>query len=242
MGQGQEVTLWAVLGEVPDRRSRHGLRFQLRSVLAILLAGVLSGRTSAAAIARWGRKLEREQLEQFDVRRQAPCQGTYHYVLKGLNVEALEKVLGSWVAQAGPPGQTCLDGKTLRASRRGQYPALHLLALYSERLQGVLAQMPVPADQNEITVAMKLLKEMPLEGAILSGDAIFTQQQICQQVTEGGGDYFLVVKDNQPALKEQIETAFAQPFSPLGKADVEAGGVHGAQRREGARAAGGAAA
>jgi hypothetical protein len=81
-----------------------------------------------------------------------------------------------------------------------------------------------------------------LEGAILSGDAIFTQQQICQQVTEGGGDYFLVVKDNQPALKEQIETAFAQPFSPLGKADVEAGGMHGAQRRSGARAAGGAAA
>lgn len=221
MGQAQGKTLWDVLDRVPDRRMRRGRRFELRSVLALVLAAVLAGRTSLAAIARWGRALSPKQLEQFGIERpKAPCHATFHYVLKRLRVGALEKALAAWVAQGRPPGQVCLDGKTLRASRSGEYPALHLLALYSERLKGVIAQLPVPPDQNEITVALKLLKETPLEGVLLSGDAIFTQKDICQQVTEGGGDYFLVVKDNQSALKEHIETAFAEPFSPLAEADV----------------------
>jgi len=221
MGQAQGKALWDVLGAVPDPRMRRGKRFELRSVLALVLAAVLAGRTSLAAIARWGRALEATQLEQLGIqRRKAPCHATFHYVLKRLRVGALEKALGAWVTQGKPPGQACLDGKTLRASRSADYPALHLLALYSERLKGVIAQMPVPPGQNEITVALKLLKETPLEGVLVSADAIFTQKDICQQVTEGGGDYFLVVKDNQPSLKEHIETAFAKPFSPPAEADV----------------------
>jgi len=207
----------------------------------VVLAALLSGRTSLAAIARWGRELKVEQLNEFGIEREkAPCHTTYHNVLKGLEVGRLEKCLGRWVREGGPPGQTCLDGKTLRASRSADYPALHLLALYSEQLQGVLAELPVGPGQNEITVALRLLKEVSLEGMILSGDAEFTQKDICQEVTEGGGDYFLVVKDNQPALKEHIQTAFSEPFSPLGEADVEAGSAHGPQRGQRARAAGGA--
>lgn len=241
MGEVQTKTLWDVLGQVPDHRSRHGRRFSLQSVLGVVLGGVLAGRTSLAAIARWGRDLSGDELKQFDIERdKAPCHSTYHYVLKDLKVDGLEESLGQWVGQGGPAGQACLDGKTLRASRSADYPALHLLALYSEHLQGVLAELPVGPHENEITVALRLLKEVPLEGMILSGDAIFTQKVICQKVTEGGGEYFLVVKDNQPALKEHIETAFAEPFSPLGEANVAAGGAHGSQRGQGARAAGGA--
>jgi len=229
MADVEGKALWDVLVQLPDHRSRHGRRFSLASVLALVLAALLAGRTSLAAIARWGRSLDAELLDQFGIERdKAPCHATYHYVLKGLKVQALEKSLGRWVGGSGPPGHICLDGKTLRGSRCGEYPALHLLALYSERFQGVLAQIPVPPGQNEITAALRLLKEVPLKGMILSGDAEFAQKAICQQVTESGGDYFLVVKDNQPALKEQIETAFSEPFSPLGEADVATGGVHGA--------------
>jgi hypothetical protein len=230
MAESEGNGLWAVLGEVPDSRSHHGRRFDLRSMLAIVIGALLCGRTTPASIARWGRKLKAEQLKQLGIDRpQAPCQSTYHYVLKALRVDALEKALGSWVARTGRAGHVCLDGKTLRASRRGPYPALHVLALYSESLKGVIAQMPVGEGHNEISVAMKLLKEVELEGAILSGDAEFTQRAICQEVTDRGGDYFVVVKDNQSALKEQISTAFAEPFSPLGEADVGSGGLRCSQ-------------
>lgn len=243
MAEGQARTLWDVLGSVPDNRGRRGRRFGLQSILGLVLCALLAGRTSLAAIARWGRSLSRQQLEQFGILRdKAPCQSTYHYTLKGLAVGVLEESLGRWVAEDGPAGQTCLDGKTLRASRSEEYPALHLLALYSEQLGGVLAQLPLGADENEITAAQRLLKEVELEGAIVTGDAMFTQKDICQQVTEGGADYFLAVKENQPGLREQIETAFAEPFSPLGEGDVAAGGALGPQCEQGPRASGGTAA
>ena len=231
MAKDQAKTLWDALGEVPDHRSCHGRRFSLQSLLAVAVSALLAGRSGLAAIARWGRALSREELKEFGIeRKKAPCHATYHYVMKDLEVESLEKSLGRWVAQDGPPGHSCLDGKTLRGSRSADYPALHLLALYSAQLQGVLAQQPVLPRENEITVALRLLKEVPLEGMIVSGDAEFTQKEICRQVTEGGGDYFFVVKDNQPALKEHIETAFSEPFSPLADADVGAGSARGRHR------------
>ncbi|MEA2744156.1 MAG: hypothetical protein QOG25_2527, partial [Acetobacteraceae bacterium] len=55
------------------------------------------------------------------------------------------------------------------------------------------------------------LKLLPLQGIIVTGDAIFTQTAICQAIIDGGGDYFFTVKGNQPALKGNIEQAFRAP-------------------------------
>ena len=46
-------------------------------------------------------------------------------------------------------------------------------------------------------------------------DAIFCQREICRTITDGGGDYLFVVKDNQPELKADIAESFGD-LSPLG--------------------------
>jgi hypothetical protein len=46
------VTLWDYLGKVQDHRRKRGVRFSLRSILALAFGAVLSGRRSLAAIAR----------------------------------------------------------------------------------------------------------------------------------------------------------------------------------------------
>jgi len=101
-------------------------------------------------------------------------------------------------------------------SRSQDYPGLYLLAAYSEAVQGVIAQVEVAEENNEIT-ALKLLKEIPLEGALLTGDAIFAQKEICQEVMASNGDYFFLVKVNQQGLQDDIATAFAPPVSPLAR-------------------------
>src|SRR5215213_6011261 len=45
--------LWDALGEVPDRRGRQGLQYELRSVLGIALAAMLAGANDLRAIWRW---------------------------------------------------------------------------------------------------------------------------------------------------------------------------------------------
>ena len=107
-----------------------------------------------------------------------------------------------------------IDGKRLRGSAKGTAPGVHLLAAFSARLQGVIGQLQVAPEANEITAALELLKVLPLKGMIITGDAMFTQREICRVIVEGGGDYFFTVKDNQPALKADIALAFG-PDSPL---------------------------
>ena len=51
-------------------------------------------------------------------------------------------------------------------------------------------------------------------GRIVTGDAMFCQREVCQQVLQQQGHYLFVVKDNQPAPKEAIAAEFAADFSP----------------------------
>ena len=244
MAARAEVTLWELLADVPDHRSPLGRRFSLRSILAVTLGALLCGRKSLAAIARWGRGLKQNQLRALGVERsRAPCHATYHNVFKGLEVEVLERVLARWVQgllAKYPPGQLAMDGKKLRGSRSQDYPGLYLLAAYSEALQGVIAEVEVPEEHNEISAALKLLKELSLEGAVLTGDAIFAQKDICQEVMAGKGEYFFLVKANQRGLQDDIAAAFAPPVSPPGGVPLASRGYAGPQRGEGPRAPGGA--
>ena len=78
----------------------------------------------------------------------------------------------------------------------------------------MIGDLVVEPDKNEITAALVLLKELPLDGAIITGDAIFTQREICQHIRDRYGHYLFVVKDNQPSLKAGIARAFGD-HSPL---------------------------
>ena len=85
-------------------------------------------------------------------------------------------------------------------------------------VKAVLAQLRVDAKTNEHKAALELLGVLPLKGKVVSGDAMFTHRDVCATVIEGGGDYVLPVKENQPTLAKDIAAAFAEPeagLSPL---------------------------
>lgn len=54
------------------------------------------------------------------------------------------------------------------------------------QLQGVIGQLQVAPVANEITAALELLRTLPLAGGIITGDAIFTQREICRIIIGGG--------------------------------------------------------
>src|SRR5262249_59428686 len=53
-----------------------------------------------------------------------------------------------------------------------------------------------------------LLELLDLEGALVSLDALGCQKKIVEQIVEGGGDYLVVVKENQGTLYQEIEACF----------------------------------
>jgi hypothetical protein len=60
-------------------------------------------------------------------------------------------------------------------------------------------------------VAPALLAQVELKGRVVTGDALYAQKELSRQVVEQGGDYFWVVKDNQPTLRADIALVFAEP-------------------------------
>jgi hypothetical protein len=159
-----------------------------------------------------------------------------------LESDALEKALAEWARAALPPNAViAIDGKTLRGSLQAEYPAVHLLAAYCDAISGVVGQVPVATDKtNEIAAAAILLEAVPIRGCLFTGDAMFAQRAVCQAVLDGGGDYLMTVKDNQPGLRKDIDQAFAPAFSPLGGIETEADDDKRLRSGEGAWKDGGA--
>ena len=107
---------------------------------------------------------------------------------------------------------------TLQAHQR----AIPLLAAFDHQTGYVLSQSQVPPETNEAKAVLSFLKTLVLEGKVVVGDAMFCQQEVCQKILDSGGDYFVVVKKNQPTLLRDVQLAFAESkaFSPLGGARI----------------------
>ena len=101
-----------------------------------------------------------------------------------------------------------LDGKVLCGSAAGDVPGMHLLAAYAPQAAAVLGQVRVDATTNEHKAALRLLGILPpLDGAVVTADALFTHRDVCAAIRERGGDYLLPAKDNQARLQADIRTA-----------------------------------
>jgi DDE_Tnp_1-associated/Transposase DDE domain len=213
---GMGRTLWDALGEVPDSRGRKGRQIPLQAILALSIAAMLAGANSLVAIFRFGRRLSPDALKTLGFQPgKAPCHASYFYVFQSLDGDALSRVLGRFALGDAEPGHLALDGKTLRGSRRLDAKALHVLSVFATGLSAVVGDLVVEPDQNEITAALVLLKSLPLDGAIITGDAIFCQRQICQHIRDAKGHYLFSVKKNQPELHDAIAESFGDLF-PLG--------------------------
>jgi predicted transposase YbfD/YdcC len=75
----------------------------------------------------------------------------------------------------------------------------------------VLGQLKTADKSNEITAIPELLRSLDLRGATVTIDAMGCQTEIAQTIRDGGGDYLLAVKENQPAL---LQSNQALPGAP----------------------------
>ena len=189
-------TLLAALAAIPDHRTKKGRRFPLPTILIITLAAMLSGANDLLAVTRWGRRLSPKALQALGAsskRRKAPCHATYHYIFLGLSPQHLRAALGVLVNATGGLGHVAIDGKRLRGSQHEDSPGVHMLHAFSSRIRAVVGSLAVPPDSGECIEAVELLKSLPLEGAVVTGDAAFTMKPIVEAIRERGGDYFLFV-------------------------------------------------
>lgn len=205
------LSLFDVLSELPDPRGRQGRFHPLPAVLGLVVLGLLMGRKSLSSIARLGRLYGTPLAHALGFRRgKTPSKSTLSEILRLLDVEQFEALLSRWIgSRLGEVEAIAIDGKTLRGSRQGEVPGQHLLCAYAARAEAVLAQIRVDSSTNEHKAALDLLGLLSLKKKVVTGDAMFCQRDLAEQILEQEGDYVLLVKDNQPHLRTDIEAGFA---------------------------------
>ncbi len=212
-----------VFAAIPDFRKPRGKRHPLPAIFALACCAMLCGARSYSAIAEWGRNDGTRMAQALGFTHGTPCAATLHTIFRHVNREEFEAHLGTWAdsvvgslpaAPETPGTAVALDGKTLRGSKKQGAPGTHLLSALAHQVGVTLAQHAVDDKTNEITAVETLLHHLVLEGRIVTMDALLTQRHVAQTIVDKGGDYVMIVKENQPRLRADIELVFTLP--PVG--------------------------
>ena len=212
-------SLRAHLQTLTDPRKARGKRYQLTDLLILLILAKLGGEDRMKGMAEWVRLREDTLLRWLEIPRQRlPHQTTYERVLAGLDEAAFNTMIGAFFkpVSSDESWQIVLDGKVLRGTiPPGDTQGTHLLAAYVPERGVVLMQIEVDSKDNEKSSAPRLLEAIDLEGHVVTGDAMFTQRDLCDQIVQAGGDYIFPVKDNHPNMHQAIAEIFMPaPVSP----------------------------
>ena len=221
-------SLMEVFAALPDPRARSGKRYPQKQLLGILALGMLCGCPDLLAIVTLGQSLSQMQLKALGGWQrkktglyEAPAYNAYYNLIGKMDATAFDAALCAWLTrhEGRLPRDLALDGKVLRGTKDEHGYRLALVALIENKTQRPIAQqaMQVISDKDsdkqegELTAARRLLREVPtLEGAIVTGDAMFTHAAIMQSIVQDkGGDYLLAIKDNQPTLHTHVKQVFA---------------------------------
>jgi len=209
---------------IDDPREQWRVAHPLPEVLLLVVCGTIADCDDYEGIAEWG-----EAHLPF-LRRFLP----YHYGVPGarwLNIlmnridpDLFSAAFTAWVRETWPDRLelVAIDGKTSRRShdRHADKAPLHLVSAFATTSRLVLGQEAVADTSNEITTIPLLIERLAandgLKGALISIDAIATNPTVAGTIRDAQADYLLAVKANQPTLRAEIESFFA---------DAPAGGL-----------------
>ena len=198
--------------DLTDPRVERTRKHPLINIVFIAVCGVLSGANSFAAIEEFGLDRRTWFARFLDLTNGIPSDDTFARVLARIDPGAFEKCLLSWmqaVQEITDHRLIAIDGKTLRGSydRRDGKAAIHMVSAWATENKLSLGQVVVDEKSNEITAILELLRLLDITGAVVTIDAMGCQKEIADLIREGGGDYVLAVKQNQPTLYEQVGEA-----------------------------------
>lgn len=219
-------TLLAAFATVPDPRREASVTYPLPAILALAVAAILCAHTSVLAVAEWGARQSTELLQQLGFATgTTPCQSTLHRLFRKLDARAvaaaLRRVFDAPADRERGAQGVALDGKAQhgRLACAADDRVVHLLTAFCQEQSVVLAEEPIEQGaakaEAELTVAPRVIAHLDWHGRVLTGDALYCQRELCQQVLDRGGDYLLTVKGNQRRLHRVLRRTFDPQARPL---------------------------
>lgn len=188
--------------------------------IVIAICAVICGADDFVAIADFARVRKPWFARFLDLSKGIPSHDRFNAIFAAIKPAEFERCLLSWITSLHEVTQgqvIAVDGKTLRGSfdAASSKSAIHMVSAWATANSISLGQVVTDEKSNEITAIPKLLEMLVLKGAIVTIDAMGCQTEIAHKIIDGGGDYILNVKGNQPTLRDGIEQVFASHLDEM---------------------------
>ncbi len=234
VSQRKLQSLYEVCQQIVDGRKARGKQYELAGLLVVLVLAKLAGTTSLLGASEWAQDQEERLREGLGLAwKRMPCANTYSYALARLESQAVNAHLAAWLVRkeaesrcGGEPSRLAaqrneqqvhlaVDGKALKGTGKqaygGEKPQKHVLHVYEVQTGIVLQQCPIATEHNEVSTLKPLLTEVLCKGRIFTADAAQSYHEFGHLVHRAGGDVILIVKENTPATRADLELFFEDP-------------------------------
>lgn len=233
-----DTGLLARLQALPEHRSARGIRHSVASIIAVAIVATMSGAKSYRAIGEAAADLPQDVLARLGCRFHqvrncyiAPSENTIRTTLQLVDGDALDTVVGAWVAdqdltarlaaatadadQADLVG-VAVDGKWLRGTADRGDTQVKLFAGLLHHNGAVIGQTQVPDGTTETNAFDPLLDQLgDLDGKVVTADALHTTAENARAVVDDRhGHYLLALKGNQPTIAATVKALPGESFSP----------------------------
>jgi predicted transposase YbfD/YdcC len=211
MSKLKRIDLISIFASTPDPRIDRRKAHQHIDIIFITIRAIMCGADTWVDIEAFGLAREPWLKNFLKLPNGIPSHDTFARVFQLLDPNEFQQRFQQWVHTVIDhlPKKTliAIDGKTIRRSfsKRDKSDPIHLISAWSSQHNISLAQIKTDQTSNEITAIPELLKILCLKGCIVSIDAIGCQKNIAQLICQQNADYLLAVKQNQPALFNDIK-------------------------------------
>lgn len=214
-------SLFERFDQAADWRKAIGKRHRLATVMSIVTLACLAGVGQGyRAVSRFAQRLTKNQRRQLKCwihpdtgESHVPSEAVFQRVLQKIPRREIEPMAVQWQNDVlGPVPDTdavVIDGKEVCGAG---LMLVNAMAQPSQRLLGVES---VDSKTNEIPTARTLMERLDLQGKMTQLDGMHTQHQTVQQILyEKGGDYSLILRDNQPTILKTAQTLLPADLPP----------------------------
>ena len=208
----EKIKIWEYFSEVETTREHNGYFCSVGEALTIVILGSICSLRNTNQIHQWAssQRVSEFLSKHFQINT-IPCYYWLLCLLKLIKPGSLNRCFMKW-SQSLKGGEVegltiSFDGKTIRSTgKMASYDKpLHILSAHLAELGITIGQRTVTEKSNEIPAMRELLEVLEIEGCMIVADALNCQKETAKTVVTGKGDYLFSVKDNHPAMKEDIE-------------------------------------
>jgi predicted transposase YbfD/YdcC len=220
---------------IEDPREPWRVAHPLPEVLLLAVCGTIADCDDYEGIAAWG-KAHLAFLRGFlPYHHGVPGARWLTILMNRIDPNLFSAAFMAWVRETWPEqlDLVAIDGKTSRRShdRSVDKAPLHLVSAFATTSRLVLGQEAVADKSSEITAIPLLIERLAandgLKGALVSIDAVATNAAVATTIRDAQADYLLAVKANQPTLRSEIETFFADAPSASTESTTDVDKGHG---------------